>query len=108
MGCLKKKGTYKNSKHQHAGNTKSDQESSEGDNDLDLTAVSIHSVNNHESCEVFAPLVFHSKDLSSQSCEIWTSEIESLMVWWASEISLSSLVSDNLQSKTISQLKTAW
>jgi len=28
-------------------------------------------------------------------------------VWWASEISLSSLISDNLQSKPISKLKTA-
>jgi len=28
-------------------------------------------------------------------------------VWWASEISLSSLISDNFQSKPISKLKTA-
>ena len=35
------------------------------------------------------------------------SENISLVVWWASEISLSSLVSDNFKSESISRLKTA-
>jgi len=37
----------------------------------------------------------------------WATENGSLVVRWASEISLSSLVSDNFQSKMISKLKTA-
>ena len=70
--CLKKKRTYKDkkSKHHHAVDIESDQESSEYDDDFDLRAVSIHSVNNRESREVLAPLVFHPKDESSQSSEI--------------------------------------
>ena len=31
----------------------------------------------------------------------WASDNRSLVVWWAREVSLSSLVSDNFQSKTI-------
>jgi len=37
----------------------------------------------------------------------WASENRSLVVRWGSEISLSGLVSDNFQSKTISKLQTA-
>jgi len=39
---------------------------------------------------------------ASKFC-FWTSENLSLMVWWASEITLSSLVSDHFQSKTNSE-----
>ena len=37
----------------------------------------------------------------------WVSENGSLVVRWASEISLSSLVNDSFQSKTISKFMTA-
>ena len=70
--CLKKKGTYKDkkSKHQHGVDIESDQESSECRDDFDLSAVSIHSVKNHESREVFAPVVFHPEVMSNQCYEI--------------------------------------
>jgi hypothetical protein len=56
--CLVKK-----SKHQHAVDVTFDQDSSdyEYEDEFDLGAVSIHAINNHESREVFAPVVFRQK-----------------------------------------------
>lgn len=77
--CIKKKrqGKDKKSKHQHAVNVAPDQDSSEYDDDtseydddFDLSAVSIHAVDNRESREVFAPVVFHPNDDSSSSREV--------------------------------------
>ena len=59
--CLKKKGEGKASKHQHAVDLSAEQDSSEYDNEFDLNAVSVHALHNYESCEEYAPVVFHLK-----------------------------------------------
>ena len=61
----RKKGTYKDkkSKRQHAVDIESGQESSKCDDDFDLSARSI-------DFTLFAPVVFHSKGVSSQSYKI--------------------------------------
>ena len=59
--CLKKKGQGKGSKHQHAVDLSAEQDSSEYDDEFDLSAVSVHALHNHESREVYASVVFHLK-----------------------------------------------
>ena len=61
--CMKKKEQAKDqtSKHQHAVEITSDHDSSEYEDDFDLSAVSIHVVHNSEAREVFAPVIFHLK-----------------------------------------------
>ena len=70
--CLQKmrQGKDDKYKHQHAVDVTSDQESSEYEDDFDLSAVSIHAVGRCESREVFAPVVFHPKGGSSSTFTI--------------------------------------
>lgn len=62
--CLKK------SKHQHAIDIMSDQDSSEYEDDLDLGVISIHAVDNSEPREVFAPVTFHPKGGSGSTVTV--------------------------------------
>ena len=62
----------KKSKHQYVVDIEpEDQEddSSEYEYDFDLNVTSINAIDNHKSCEVFAPVVFHLKNNSSSSYE---------------------------------------
>ena len=49
------------SKCQHTLDVTSNRDSSEYNDDFNPSAVSIHTIDNRKSCEVFAPVVFHSK-----------------------------------------------
>ena len=70
--CLKKKGQVKDktSRHQHVVDVSPDQDSSDYDDDFNLSVVSINAVNNWESCEVFSPVVFQPKGDGSRSFKI--------------------------------------
>ena len=70
--CMKKKEQAKDqiSKHQHAVEITSGHDSSEYEDDFDLSAVSIHAVHNSEAREVFAPVIFHLKGDGSSTHEI--------------------------------------
>ena len=60
----------KASRHQHVADVSPDQDSSDYDDDFDLSVVSINAVKDRESCEVFAPVVFQPKGDGSTSLTI--------------------------------------
>ena len=60
----------KTSRHQHVVHVSPDQDSSDYDDDFDFSSLSINAVNNWESCELFAPVVFQPKGDGSTSFKI--------------------------------------